>query len=97
LSKGGSCIVNIPAPQRYAIHKLIIYGERPVAQRVKANKDLGQAASIIKVLLDTGNEETLKSAWKDALSRGPGWEKRAIQGCRAMLKIYPNLDIPGFW
>jgi hypothetical protein len=97
LSKGGSCIVNIPAPQRYAIHKLIIYGERPVAQRIKANKDLGQAASIIKVLLDAGNEETLKSAWKDALSRGPDWEKRAIQGCRAMLKIYPNLDIPGLW
>lgn len=97
LSKGGACIVNIPAPQRYAIHKLIIYGERPVAERVKANKDLGQAASIVQLLLDTGNEELLKSAWQDALSRGPGWEKRAMQGRRAMLKIYPQLDAPELW
>lgn len=97
LSKGGACIVNIPAPQRYAIHKLIVYGERPVSERVKANKDLGQAASIIQVLLGTGSAELVKDAWRDALSRGPGWEKRATQGRKAMLKIYPHLDTHELW
>jgi len=89
--------VNIPAPQRYAIHKLIVYGERPVSERVKANKDLGQAASIIQVLLGTGSAELVKDAWRDALSRGPGWEKRATQGRKAMLKIYPHLDTHELW
>lgn len=93
MSKVGSCIVNIPAPQRYAIHKLIVYGERPVSERVKANKDLGQAAAIIELLLDTGNVELLKSAWNDALSRGPGWERRAREGYRAMVKLYPHLKV----
>lgn len=97
LSNSGACIVNIPAPQRYAIHKLIIYGERPITERVKATKDLGQAASIIKVLLDTGNEILVKNAWSDALSRGSGWEERAMKGLRAMLKIYPDLDNSELW
>jgi hypothetical protein len=97
LSKSGACIVNIPAPQRYAIHKLIVYGERPISERVKANKDLGQSASIIKVLLDMGNASLVKAAWDDAVSRGPGWEKRAIQGRHALLKIYPDLDVPELW
>ena len=75
----GACIVNIPAPQRYAIHKLIIYGERPLTERVKAKKDLGQAASIIQVLLDMGRTDLVKAAWFDALSRGPGWKKEPFK------------------
>lgn len=97
LSKSGACIVNIPAPQRYAIHKLIVYGERPISERAKANKDLGQSASIIKVLLDMGHASLVKAAWDDAVSRGPGWEKRANQGRRALLKMYPDLDVPELW
>jgi hypothetical protein len=97
LSNVGACIVNIPAPQRYAIHKLIIYGERPLTERVKAKKDLGQAASIIQVLLDMGRADLVKAAWSDALSRGPGWKKRAIQGRDALLKLYPNLNLLESW
>jgi hypothetical protein len=69
LSKEGACIVNIPAPERYAVHKLIVYGERPVSERVKANKDLGQAAAIFKVLFDNGNVDLIRNAWADAASR----------------------------
>lgn len=91
LSKEGACIVNIPAPERYAVHKLIIYGERPISERSKANKDLGQAAAIFKVLFESGNASLVRSAWTDALSRGPGWVKRLNQGKMAMLKQYPEL------
>jgi len=91
LSKEGACIVNIPAPERYAVHKLIIYGERPVNERVKANKDLGQAAAIFRILFDNGNVDLVRSAWADALSRGPGWVKRLNQGKAALLKQYPEL------
>ena len=91
LSKEGGCIVNIPAPERYAVHKLIIYGERPVSDRSKANKDLGQAAAIFKVLFEAGNASLVRDAWTDALLRGPGWVKRLNQGKLAMLRQYPEL------
>jgi hypothetical protein len=91
LSKEGACIVNIPAPERYAVHKLIVYGERPVSERVKANKDLGQAAAIFKVLFDNGNVDLIRNAWADATSRGPGWVKRLNQGKAALLRRYPEL------
>jgi len=91
LSIEGACIVNIPAPERYAIHKLIVYGERPINERVKANKDLGQAAAIFKVLFDQGNGGLIRRAWIDAVSRGPGWVKRLNQGKTALLKQYPEL------
>lgn len=91
LSREGACIVNIPAPERYAIHKLIVYGERPINERVKANKDLGQAASIFKVLFDSGNVDLIRRAWTDAISRGPGWVKRLNQGKAALLRQYPEL------
>ena len=91
LSKEGACIVNIPSPERYAVHKLIIYGERPVSERSKANKDLGQAAAIFKVLFEGGNANLVRDAWSDALSRGPEWIKRLNQGKQALLRQYPEL------
>lgn len=91
LSKEGACIVNIPAPERYAVHKLIVYGERPVRERSKASKDLGQAAALFQVLFESGNASLVRDAWKDALSRGPGWVRRLNQGKLALLRQYPEL------
>lgn len=91
MSKEGACIVNIPAPERYAVHKLIVYGERPISERVKAGKDLGQAAAIFKVLFDNGNVDLIRKAWADAVSRGPGWVKRLNQGREELLRRYPEL------
>ena len=91
LCKQGACIVNIPAPERYAVHKLIIYGERPSSDRVKANKDLMQAAAIFQVLSDNGQIDLIRRAWRNAEERGPGWQKRLNQGKSALLKQYPEL------
>ena len=30
-SPHGACVVNIPDPARFAVHKLIVFGERPIA------------------------------------------------------------------
>lgn len=91
ISKEGSCLVNIPAPERYAVHKLIVYGERPVQERVKANKDLMQAAAIFMAMFQNGQAKLIQDAWSDALARGPGWRKRLNQGKQALLKQYPEL------
>ncbi|MDD5029652.1 MAG: GSU2403 family nucleotidyltransferase fold protein [Rhodoferax sp.] len=80
----GRCVVvNLPAPQRYAVHKLLITGERNGAFKTKVAKDVLQAASLIEFLLAT-DPEALQEAWSDALTRGPGWKKRALEGLRAL-------------
>ncbi len=76
-------VVTLPAPQRYAVHKLLVVGERSGAFKAKAAKDVAQAASLIEFFRDT-DPEAVREAWQDALSRGPGWKKRALQGRRAL-------------
>lgn len=96
-SKTGSCVVNIPAAQRYAIHKLIVYGERPESERTKANKDLLQAAAITSYFLENGQSDSFLAAWTDAIGRGKGWRKRAEQGRVALLRLAPEFDRADLW
>lgn len=90
LVRGGPLVVNIPRPQRYALHKLIVHGERDLTQRTKATKDLVQAAALLDYLIDH-DADLLKEAWHDVTSRGPGWAKRLQQGWAALLKKFPDL------
>lgn len=84
LDTTGQCVVvNIPAPERYAVHKLLIIGERAGAFKTKIGKDLAQAAALVEYFSET-DPEALTQAWADALSRGPGWRKRATQGRSAL-------------
>ncbi len=92
LSRRGPLVVTIPPPERYAVHKLLVYGERPEKQRTKSNKDLAQAASLIAYLTDN-DPEALRGAWVDLNSRGPGWRRRAMEGLDAIRNRYPELDV----
>jgi hypothetical protein len=92
----GATVVNLPAPARYAVHKLIVYGERPVRERAKAAKDLQQAACLASYFLEDRPGE-FGAAWHDAVSRGPGWRKRAHQGRTALIKVAPDLAAPRLW
>lgn len=94
---GGACTVNLPAPQRYAVHKLIVYGERPSAERTKARKDLLQSASLAEYFAANGQERLFNMAWRDALQRGRGWRTRALEGKKALLQLEPGLDNPKLW
>jgi hypothetical protein len=89
---GVAVMVNIPAPERYAVHKLLVVGERSGAMRTKANKDLQQAAALFAYLLDT-QPATLHEAWHDAIARGPGWRKRAVEGLIALQRAHPQLKL----
>ena len=93
----GSCLVNLPAPERYAVHKLIVYGERPISERAKANKDLLQAASLASYFLANGQADVFNEAWRDALGRGKGWRTRAIQGKESLLRIAPDVASETLW
>ena len=89
---GAAVTVSIPAPERYAVHKLLIVGERAGAMRTKANKDLQQAAALFDYLL-ANQPSSLEEAWHDAIQRGPGWRKRALEGLIALQRSHPDLKL----
>ena len=45
-------LVNVPNPARFALHKLVVSQRRPVAQQIKANKDMQQSGELLEVLLE---------------------------------------------
>ncbi|WP_162434998.1 GSU2403 family nucleotidyltransferase fold protein [Pseudoxanthomonas koreensis] len=76
LSGQGAVVVNVPDPARFAVHKMIVAGERPVSERPKANKDLAQAAALVECMLDQGYADRLQEATDEVQARGPGWRSR---------------------
>lgn len=69
-------LVQVPQPERFAIHKLIVADRRRASDDVlKTEKDRRQAAFLIEVLADDRPDE-LRDAYEDALSRGPKWRSR---------------------
>lgn len=65
--------VQVPAPQRYAIHKLIVSRRRPLGA-AKGDKDLQQAEALLEVLAERRPHE-LKLAWHEAYERGQTWRQ----------------------
>lgn len=88
-SHEGATIVNIPAPERFAIHKLIVAAERTGQHRAKSRKDLVQAACLIEWHQENGHIGAVRAAWRDAVLRGPGWKKRLQAGQKALVAHYP--------
>lgn len=89
LLPSGPLVVNIPRPQRYALHKLIVHTARPAEQRTKANKDLIQAACLMDYLLDN-DPDLVSESWQDVLSRGPSWTKKLEKGWQDLIKTFPD-------
>jgi hypothetical protein len=93
ISAEGAVLVNVPEPARFALHKLLIQGERKQAFRTKARKDLAQSAHLLSYLW-TFREQQVRQALNDLRSRGRGWTSRLREGVRALNKAYPEL---AFW
>ncbi|MGN7868518.1 nucleotidyltransferase family protein [Paracoccus sp. 22332] len=69
-------LVQIPRPERFAIHKLIVADRRKGGpDQAKARKDRGQAAFLIEALAQDRPDD-LAEALEDARSRGPRWRSR---------------------
>ena len=66
-------LIQIPRPERYAIHKLIV-SERRLGTDAgqKAQKDRSQAAFLIRVLCEE-EPHALAEAFDDAVAKGPAW------------------------
>ncbi|MEM9573272.1 MAG: GSU2403 family nucleotidyltransferase fold protein [Pseudomonadota bacterium] len=65
-------LVQVPRPERYAVHKLIVAQRRVADAAAKARKDLAQAEMLIDILHED-RPYALEEAYKTALDKGPKW------------------------
>lgn len=84
LDRPDACLVNLPDPARYALHKLIVAYERG-ARHPKQVKDISQALALINWHVDRA-PHALVDAWKDLARRGAGWVRRV----RSSLTLAPR-------
>ncbi len=87
----GAVVTNVPNPARYALHKLLVQGERPQRLRTKEAKDLHQAAALLAYLRQAQPLD-VEEAWSDLIARGPGWRNRATKGVDALDRVAPELS-----
>ena len=80
---GGGVLVNVPDPARFALHKLIVAGERDAALHTKREKDLHQAAQLLALLVHERPGD-IRIAWGEIQKRGRGWQRRATDGLAAI-------------
>ncbi|MCR9073963.1 MAG: GSU2403 family nucleotidyltransferase fold protein [Alphaproteobacteria bacterium] len=69
-------LAQLPRPERFAIHKLIVADRRREGpESLKARKDRLQADLMISVLAEDRPTDLLE-AYEDAMDRGPRWRER---------------------
>lgn len=73
-------LVNVPTPERYALHKLIV-AQRRRADSAKIDKDIEQAEALLDILT-TRRSSTLYDIWREAIARGPKWHQLLTSGLR---------------
>jgi len=90
LIDGGAALVNVPAPARFALHKLVVAPRRPAAFQSKAEKDVMQAADLLAVLIDQRPGD-VEIAWDGLRARGIGWERAAERGLTLLRRRAPDI------
>ncbi|WP_353505727.1 GSU2403 family nucleotidyltransferase fold protein [Rhizobium sp. RM] len=83
---GAGVSVVVPDPSRFAVHKLIVAGQRQddAAGRAKKEKDLRQAGMLFEALRETGAGRDLEDSLREAWGRGPSWRSAITAGVDAV-------------
>lgn len=71
---------------------LIIGGERGATRAAKSARDLRQSAALL-TRYQQGCGWVALEAWKDRVSRGPGWKSRAVRGLNGVERLAPELGL----
>ena len=82
-------VVALPAPERFALHKLVVARSRPAAFATRAGKDRDQAAQVLAVL----REEAplgLRAALGALVQRGEPWFTRLREGVAVLASTAPE-------
>jgi hypothetical protein len=84
-------LVQIPRPEAYAIHKLIVADRRKAGpDQLKSRKDRAQAARLIRALAEDRPEE-LRDAYQDARAHGPHWREHIARSLARMPETHATL------
>jgi hypothetical protein len=90
---GAGIYVHVPAPARYAVHKLILSQRRPEGL-AKRDKDLQQAAVLLVALAEKRPNE-LRFAWQEAYERGRSWRQLLTAGLSQLGASARDLTLKG--
>jgi hypothetical protein len=82
---GSGIYVKVPAPERYAVHKLILATRRRTGTG-KRDKDLHQAEVLIESLAGK-RPQALKQVWEEAYGRGKGWRAALLTGMSQLAPV----------
>lgn len=85
---GGVVAVNVPDPARFALHKVMVAGERPAVMQAKREKDLSQAAQMLEVLY-ADRPGDLPRAWEALAERGKSWVGRVRKSIPGLERMAP--------
>ena len=75
-SKVGSINVTLPHPANFALHKLVVMGRRPKAEKQAKDKDA--AIKILNALIDTEQSITIKNVFQAMSKRWQGMVKKQL-------------------
>lgn len=85
-------LIQIPRPERYAVHKLIVAQRRVGGpDSIKARKDLAQADLLFAVLNELRPID-LRESFIDALDRGPKWRKQIDESLNRLPSAHHIVD-----
>lgn len=98
----GGVLVQIPRPERFAVHKLIVAERRrDGGDGLKAVKDRAQAALLIRALAEDRPDE-LAEAFETAWASGPKWRARLTAALKRLPGAHAQLrdigvagEVPG--
>ena len=82
---GSGIYVKVPAPERYAVHKLILATRRRTGTG-KRDKDLHQAQVLIESLAGK-RPQALKQVWEEAYGRGKEWRAALLTGMSQLAPV----------
>ncbi|MBI5445378.1 MAG: nucleotidyltransferase domain-containing protein, partial [Deltaproteobacteria bacterium] len=86
----GGVLVNVPSPARFALHKLLVMGERSAAFATKAEKDFSQSAQMLTLMVEDRPGD-LQLAW-EALRGRAGASKRITAGLASLDARAPDVS-----
>jgi hypothetical protein len=89
---GDPILVKVPAPARFAMHKLVVAGMRPATLHTKAEKDRAQAGAILEVLVEDRPGD-IPLAWKAATARGGRFKQALKKAIASLQRQSPRLRV----
>jgi hypothetical protein len=82
-------LLNVPAPERFALHKLLVSESRTAVFATKAAKDREQAMQMLEVLIEFA-PDGLAAAKADLMARGSGWTAKLARALKKAARDYPD-------